>query len=89
MWGLLLGRLARLLAVTGGVLEATDDPEDPEPFGLGADVVPGLQIVPGRQHVRKFRPRPHGISRWTVESVIKTFTSIFVVVYVVVVIELY
>ena len=35
-------------------LEATDDPEDPEPFGLGADVVPGLQIVPWADHFRKF-----------------------------------
>jgi hypothetical protein len=35
-------------------LEATDDPEDPEPFGLGADVLPVLQIVPGPDHCIEF-----------------------------------
>ena len=53
MWGLLLDLLARFLVVTGGVFEATDDPEDPEPLGLGPDVVPALQTVSPEEENRK------------------------------------
>jgi hypothetical protein len=48
---LLLDLLARFLAVTGGVLEATDDPEDPEPLGLGPDVLTDLKTGAEVVHV--------------------------------------
>ena len=64
MWGLLLDLLARFLAVTGGVFEATDDPEDPEPLGLGPDVVPALQTVsPEEEDRKKFGEKTQVIAR--------------------------
>ena len=48
---LLLDLWVRFLAVTGGVFEATDDPEDPEPLGLGPDVLPDVETGPELVHV--------------------------------------
>ena len=53
---LLLDLFARFLAVTGGVLEATDDPEDPEPLGLGPDVLPDHETGPKLVHVIAHHP---------------------------------
>jgi len=59
---LLLDLWVRFLAVTGGVFEATDDPEDPEPLGLGPDVLSDVETGPELVHViagHPFNPVEH------------------------------